>query len=60
MLQDIKQTLPPCRNCDKQLRALVYSLSAILKRINKTNAIKWPLTPKIDTATWAFLGLSDM
>ena len=21
---------------------------------------KWPLTPKIDTATWAFLGLSDM
>ena len=20
----------------------------------------WPLTPKIDTATWAFLGLNDM
>ena len=20
----------------------------------------WPLTPKIDTATWAFFGLSDM
>ena len=20
----------------------------------------WPWTPKIDTATWAFLGLSDM
>ena len=21
---------------------------------------EWPLNPKIDTATWAFLGLSDM
>ena len=25
-----------------------------------SRATGWPLTPKVDTATWAFLGLSDM
>ena len=30
------------------------------KKKKKNVIIVWPLTPKIDTATWAFFGLSDM
>ena len=52
---------------DLRGRACSYFITIIVIRLRKHSCSerfsccrRWPLTPKIDTATWTFLRLSDM